>query len=63
MGAHFSGLNRCQEVTFEERQFIRAICEEYARKAAEPVSPGTKKPSPFAQVLEGIEKNQEKKIS
>lgn len=60
MSAHFSGLNRCEEVTFEERQFIRAICEEYAKKAAEPVSPSGKKPSPFAQVLEGVEKKQVK---
>ena len=63
MGSHFSGFNRCEEVTFEERQFIRTICEEYAKKAAEPVSKGGMKQSPFAQVLEGVEKKQEKKIS
>lgn len=63
MGAHFSGFNRCEEVTFEERQFIRAIFEEYAKKAAEPISRNVNKPSPFAQVLEGVEKKQEKKIS
>ncbi len=62
MGAYFSGFNRSEEVTFEERQFIRAICEEYAKKATQPVSKGAKKPSPFAQVLEGIEKNSGKKI-
>ncbi len=62
MGAYFSGFNRSEEVTFEERQFIRAICEEYAQKAAQPISKDTKKPSPFAQVLEGIEKNSGKKI-
>jgi hypothetical protein len=62
MGAYFSGFNRSEEVTFEERQFIRAICEEYAKKGTQPVSKGAKKTSPFAQVLEGIEKNNGKKI-
>lgn len=62
MGAHFSDINRSKEVTFEERQFIRAICEDYAKKTAQTASRDVKKPSPFAQVLEGIEKNHDKKI-
>lgn len=62
MSASFSGFHKSEEVTFEERQFIRAICEEYARKAAQPVSKHPKNPSPFAQILEGIEKTNSKKI-
>lgn len=62
MGAYFSGFHKSEEVTFEERQFIRAICEEYAKKAAQPVAKGTKKTSPFAQILEGIEKTNGKKV-
>ena len=62
MGAHYSDISRSKEVTFEERQFIRAICEEYAKKAAQPLPLDAKKPSPFAQVLDGIEKNLDKKI-
>lgn len=62
MGAYFSGFHKSEEVTFEERQFIRAICEEYASKAAQPVAKGSQNPSSFAQILEGIEKTNGKKI-